>query len=135
MELATHCTKEAPEHKASLEAFVQQCWRKVDTHVVLLRESPDVQAMADALRSTEANRLRLEAQAEDPLQRRFVLLSYDLKTAGEASSHPATRMPPHARQWRSPQTMLAGVHRRRRRHHNPTRLVPDLRRRAPRHRR
>ena len=38
--------------------------------------------------------MRIEKQPSDPKLRRFVLIVYDLKCAGEASSHPATRVPP-----------------------------------------
>ena len=46
------------------------------------------------MKTTAANKLRIEKQPSDPKLRSFVLIVYDLKCAGEASSHPATRVPP-----------------------------------------
>ena len=82
------------EDKVKIDGFVAQCWRKVDTFIELFHETSDIAAMTDRLKTTAANKLRIEKQPSDPKLRRFVLLVYDLKCAGEASSHPQTRVPP-----------------------------------------
>ena len=82
------------EDKVKVDGFVAQCWRKVDTYIDLFQEQSDIAAMTDRLKTTAANKLRIEKQPSDPKLRRFVLIVYDLKCAGEASSHPATRVPP-----------------------------------------
>jgi hypothetical protein len=92
--LAEATKKGADEEKTLSEACVAQCWRRVDTYVDLIQESSDVVAMTDRLKATEVNKLRLVHQHVDTKFRRFILCVYDLKSAGEASSHPATRVPP-----------------------------------------
>ena len=86
--------KKSDGDKAKIHGLVDQCWRKVDTYVELFHESSDVAAMTDRLKTTAVNKLRIEKQPQDAKLRRFVLIVYDLKSAGEASSHPATRVPP-----------------------------------------
>ena len=87
-------TNESPEKGTEINNFVQACWRKIDTHVVLIEEPADATSIMDRLKETAVNKLRLEPQAENTKDKRFVLLIYDLKVAGESSSHPATRLPP-----------------------------------------
>ncbi len=78
-----------------LDAFVQACWRKVDTHVVLIEEAADRTRNTERLKNTVANKLRWEPPQSDEAQdKKYVLFLYDLKNAGEASCHPATRIPP-----------------------------------------
>ncbi len=93
IEIAKVSTK-SEDNADKLQSWVDACWRRVDTVCVLLRETADVGAMVDRLKDTEVNKLRKEPQTEDVTTRRFILLNYDLKTAGESSSHPATRLPP-----------------------------------------
>ncbi len=83
------------DNQSVLEGFVEACWRKLDTCVVLLQETvSDSSAVCDRLKDTEVNKLRMAEQAEQPNDIRFVLLAYDLKAAGESSSHPSTWLPP-----------------------------------------
>mgnify|MGYP007045148110 CR=1 FL=1 len=82
------------DEKQKIDGFVAQCWRKVDTYVDLFHETSDAAAATDRLKTSAANKLRIEKQPDDTRLRRFVLIVYDLKSAGEASSHPATRAPP-----------------------------------------
>lgn len=82
------------EDKVKIDVFVAQCWRKVDTYIDLFHEKSDIAAMTDRLKTTATNKMRIEKQPSDPKLRRFVLIVYDLKCAGESSSHPATRVPP-----------------------------------------
>ena len=86
--------KKSSEDKVKVDGFVAQCWRKVDTYITLFQEKSDIAAMTDRLKATDANKFRIEKQPKDPNLRRFVLIVYDLKCAGEASSHPSTRVPP-----------------------------------------
>ena len=87
-------TKAGDEHKPRLDQFVAACWRKVDMYVDLIQESSDIGGMTDKLKATAVNAMRKEPQAQDASLRRFILIVYDLKSAGEASSHPSTRVPP-----------------------------------------
>ncbi len=87
--------KKSADNQSVLEGFVDACWRKVDTCVVLVHETTsDASAVCDRLQSTEVNKLRMGEQAEQPNDIRFVLMVYDLKAAGESSSHPSTRIAP-----------------------------------------
>ena len=74
--------------------FVKRCHRILDTYVVFVRESPDLDSLRQNLQRTAVNKMRLDPQPKDINSRRFVLLNYDLKSAGESTSHPATRVPP-----------------------------------------
>ncbi|MCP4244387.1 MAG: hypothetical protein GY772_27900, partial [bacterium] len=115
MEIA-RATAEDATVEAELEQYVARCWRDIDTYVVFVQETVDVDALVDRIKDTEVNRLRFQLQPEAVDERKFVLVSYDLKSAGESSSHPATRLPPARR--RRPLEGLdegrAGVVRRRR---------------------
>lgn len=82
------------EKRDLLESFVKRCHRILDTYVVFVRESPDVDSLKQNLQRTAVNKMRLDPQPKDINSRRFVLLNYDLKSAGESTSHPATRVPP-----------------------------------------
>ena len=82
------------DKSAQIGLFVQACWRKVDTHCVLLTETTDAPSIMDRLKDTQVNALRMEAQAQDPNEKRYILLIYDLKAAGEASPHAMTRPAP-----------------------------------------
>ena len=82
------------DKKTKLENFVAKCWRKIDTGVVLFQETADPDAMTARLKETEVNKMRAQDQPDDVTAKRFVLVVYDLKSAGESSSHPATRAPP-----------------------------------------
>ena len=86
--------KKGEDEKAKMEAYVAQCWRKVDTCVELIQESSDVSAMTDRIKATAVNKMRADRQPQESKLRRFVCIVYDLKSASEASSHPATRLPP-----------------------------------------
>ena len=77
-----------------LKNYVDACWRKIDTWCVFIQESADATAMRDALGGTCLHKLRQEPQAKFVTDKKFVVISYDLKVAGEASSHPGTRLPP-----------------------------------------
>jgi hypothetical protein len=85
---------EADEKAAKMQQYIDKCWRKVDTYVVLCQEPADASALKEMLQDTEVNRLRSVENPTAISERRFVLINYDLKTAGEASSHPSTRLPP-----------------------------------------
>ena len=82
------------DNSAQIGSFVQACWRKVDTHCVLLTETTGAPSIMDRLKDTQVNALRMEAQAQDPNEKRYILLIYDLKAAGEASPHAMTRPAP-----------------------------------------
>jgi len=86
--------KSSSADKEKINNYVTQCWRKVDTYIELLHESSDVTGTTDRLKATAVNKLRIVRQPTESKLRRFVLIVYDLKCAGEASSHPATRLPP-----------------------------------------
>ena len=77
-----------------MQQFIDKCWRKIDTYVVLFQEPSDPNQVKDLLLDTEVDRLRKEALPDTVAERRFVLISYDLKMAGESSSHASTRVPP-----------------------------------------
>ncbi len=78
-----------------LELLVAACWRQVDMYTVLMMETADSSAMCDRLKETAVNKLRTTPpQSEHANEKRYVLILYDLKSAGESSSHPATRPPP-----------------------------------------
>ena len=82
------------DKKTKLDNFVSKCWRRIDTGVVLFQEVADLDAMRARLKETEVNKMRMLDQPADVTAERFVLIVYDLKSAGESSSHPATRAPP-----------------------------------------
>ncbi len=87
-------SKQSGDKGEQMSALVHLCWRKIDTHAVLIQEPLDAGSLTDRLKDSEVNKLRSEDQPQDETQRRFVALVYDLKCAAEASSHPATRLPP-----------------------------------------
>ena len=82
------------DDQEQLKNYVNVCWRKIDTWCSFIQESADATAMRDALSGTCLHKLRQEPQAKFVPDKKFVVISYDLKVAGEASSHPATRLPP-----------------------------------------
>ena len=82
-----------PDDKDRLQQFIDTCWRQIDTCCVFLLESPDSDTMRDALKDTIPHKMRQEV-VNDPQDKKFVVMAYDLEVAGAASSHPATRQPP-----------------------------------------
>ena len=82
------------EHVENMQQFVDKCWRKVDTYVVIVQEPADSNKVKELLVDTEVNRLRMFELPDAVADRRFVLINYDLKTAGEPNSHPSTRLAP-----------------------------------------
>ena len=77
-----------------MDAFLAPCWRKVDMYVSLAQASTSTTAMTDNINAHNVNTKRSERQPSESRLRPFVLFNYDMKRAGEASSHPATRLPP-----------------------------------------
>lgn len=88
------CKQDGGGDADKMQQFVDKCWRKIATYVLLFQESADPNKVKEALADTEVNRLRQEGMTEKVAERRFVLINYDLKTAGEATSHASTRLPP-----------------------------------------
>ena len=85
---------ESSEKNDQISSFVQVCFRKIDTLVKLFIETSDSTSISDRIKDTAVNDLRKEAQPASASEKRYVLLVYDLKAAGEASSNPSTRPPP-----------------------------------------
>ena len=86
--------KTSDTNKGQMDNFIAACWRKVDTHVLLLQEGADASSLCDRLKDTEVNKLRQGEQAKTTNDRRFVLIVYDLKSGGESASHASSRLPP-----------------------------------------
>ena len=93
--LAQELSKLQPEPKAVVDQIVADCWNKIET-VIQLEVEPESGV-------TDAVRKRLDNSAIQELRQKpkssvgqefYVLMVYDLKAAGEASAHPATRLPP-----------------------------------------
>lgn len=82
------------EPKQVVEKFVSTCWNKIET-IIQLEVEPD-SGVADAVKKRlQASAIQeLRMQEKHPGQERYVMFVYDLKAAGEASSHPQTRLPP-----------------------------------------
>ena len=100
--------EEAAEKSDKLKQFVDRCWRKIDMYVVLFQEPSDSTKLKECLIGTQVNNLRNDEQPGNIAERKFVLISYDLKTAGESNSHPSTRLPPLRNNGDHLKTLLRG---------------------------
>ena len=66
---------------------------EVDMYCQFIVEVSDTTALADRIKVSHPNSMRINSSAETKTKT-FVLHAYDLKNAGEASSHPSVRLPP-----------------------------------------
>jgi hypothetical protein len=82
------------DDKTKMDAFVAQCWRKVDMYVSLAQGSTSTTAMMDRIKARNVNTKRSERQPSETKLRSFILFNYDMNCAKEASAHPITRVPP-----------------------------------------
>ena len=82
------------DEQTKMDAFVAQCWRKVDMYASLAQESTSTTAMPAHIKAHNVNTKRSERQPSESKLRSFVLFNYDMKCAGEASAHPSTHVPP-----------------------------------------
>ena len=85
--------KSAPdETREKLEHFRDLAVRRVETYVTLVTEVSDSAALTDRMKESAVNKLRLSLSADET--KKYILHIYDVKNAGEASSHPSVRLPP-----------------------------------------
>ncbi|CAE7820479.1 unnamed protein product, partial [Symbiodinium sp. CCMP2456] len=84
-----------PEPRAIVQKHLAACWNKIDTIVQLEAEPEKAVAsfMEKRLQHSAIQKLR-EADKSAAGMEYYVMIVYDCKSAGEASSHPQTRVAP-----------------------------------------
>ena len=84
--------------KNIVDSYVTKCWNTLDTIVKLEVEPAEGLAdfIQDRLKGSACQAIRDKAKTDEAPSNSssYAMLIYDMKSAGEASSHPSTRLPP-----------------------------------------
>ena len=84
-----------PEPKATVEKYVAACWNKIET-IVQFEVEPEkgVALFLEKRLSASAIQELRNLPRSAAGQEKYIIMVYDCKAAGEASSHPSLRIPP-----------------------------------------